>query len=915
VAIVSFDTSLLATPARTGSGLGTGSSRAPAAFTAKKVELPSRVDGLLASRLTEIRARKSLIDEKASTIKAAGDDRDLKTAFTLYRALDGLRTLSEAATSKATTAAQRAQINAQFQKGLSEIQTYLTTAETDKLTLQFGAKASRVEAILPPRAAAVYTGLPIVSGASATAISGVSPADRFQITLSQGIHTDVVEVDLADITGAITLRAVTDLANSRIASIVERDRDGNPVTDATGNPVKRYASAFQLVRTNDAKSAPATFGFTVTPGVNERVSLQATTPDTAAFVVNHVNSETGPVLNQWRRVDALEGTPVATAVKSIAAKNVDATALARTVYEATKSKTTRPPAEVFADTKVAASAIDSQGFLYVVGTTRGAVQDQSDTKADDVFLTKYDSNGVEIFSRKLGSHGTAQGAALAIDANDNIIVAGTFDGQLAGDKFAGADTLVLKFDSAGREKFAVQLDSVAADGARAVTVNAAGDIFIAGTVTGTLTGASTAGGQDGFVARLNGSTGALSARTQFGTSGKDAPAALAIATDGALLVAGTENGVAVLRRFNSADITLASTEIALGNLSGGDVTSLAVDRTTGAIALGGSTRSSLNGDALAGAADAFVVRLDSALTIAGIAQFGTNAVDQVTSVQYANGKLYAGGKTSGDLVRTRSGASDIFLARLNASTGAVENISQFGTPLQQSSQAMIAVTENGPGVLAKLGLRQGDVRPALATTLVDRTILREGDQFSISVGGKVKIITIEKEDDAKALAKKISTILQRFGEVKLVETTAGTKITVRATTETRLDLLSGPKDRDALAKLNLPPGQLRSSAVLFDTGKDPVDIARTPGGSFGLDLADSLALADEKTSGVVMAKMDTALETIKRAYRSLYYDPAKEALARSRSQSGQVPEYLKTQLGNYQDALRRLTGSSTGVTA
>jgi trimeric autotransporter adhesin len=416
------------------------------------------------------------------------------------------------------------------------------------------------------------------------------------------------------------------------------------------------------------------------------------------------------------------------------------------------------------------------------------------------------------------------------------------------------------------------------------------------------------------VARLDGATGAVAARTQLGTTGRDSVAALSIAPDGTLLLAATENDQAVLRQFSGADISQDSTQLNFGTLSGGAVTSLAVDRFTGDIAVGGYTRASLTGDALAGDTDSFVARLSETYALNGISQFGTAAADRITGLQSIGGKIYASGTTAGDLVRARSGPTDAFLARLDAATGDVENIAQFGVPLRAASQALIAIAETGPGALAKLGLRQGDVRPQLATTLVDRTTLRKDDQFTLAVNGRAQTVTIRADDDARSLVKRLKAIVGRFGDVTLTENTSGTKIALRATGDARLDLQAGPAGKDALAKLGLPPGQLRSANVLFDTGKDPVEVARTPGGSFGLDLSDALALTDEKTSGVVKAKIETALETMKRAYRSLYYDPAREELARRRTASGAVPAYLSAQLGNYQDALNRLAGGSSGVT-
>ncbi len=896
--VVSLDLSVLATPARSS---GAGSTPAPVAFAARKVALPERLDGALASRLANLRSQTSLINEKAAAVAGAGEDHDLKTSFTVYRALDGLRTLSEAAAAKTTPVAQRADLARQFQRGLADVQNYLAAAKTDKLTLQFGAKASKVEAVLPSRAASTYSGITATPDA-------VTSADSIDIKLGKGTKQDIVHVDFADITGPITLRSIADLINAKIAAIPERDGQGNILTDASGHPLKRYNTSFSVVRTNDVKAATATHGLSIMPGTLERVSLVDTAAAPRAYLVNGIGSSA-----QLRSIDDLFANPAIGAAQKIAAKDTDASALAASVYAATKTKTSKAPGDQLADLKIAASAVDGDGFLYVVGQTRGALGDQTDTKSTDIFLTKYDSNGAAVFSRKLGSNGTATGSAIAIDSSNNVIVAGSFDGKLGADSFKGQDTLVLKYDSAGREIFARQLDSAASDAASALTVDANGDIYVGGTVSGALNGQTSTGGQDSFVAKLNGDTGALLAATQFGTSGKDALAALAIAADGALLVASTENKSAMLRRYASADLSAPATTTVIGALGGGTVTSLAIDAVTGRIAIGGTTGASLNGNALAGAADGFIAQLDAGQNITSVTQLGTAAADRVTSLQFTGGTLFAAGITSGDLAHVKSGSSDAFLARLDAN-GGIENIAQVGTPLQEARDALLAIANRGPGVLAKLGFRQGDINPEVPASLVDRTILRAGDQFSLSIDGKTKTVTLSATDDAKSLTKKISAILGRAGEAVLTDTRATTKISIRATTDARIDLLSGPADRDALAKLNLAPGQLRASNILFNTGKSLLEQAETPGGSFGLELNDTLALTDQKTASVVLAKIDTALETTRRAYRALYYDPAREALARQLGAQGAVPAYLTTQISQYKDALSRLTGSS-GTTA
>lgn len=118
-----------------------------------------------------------------------------------------------------------------------------------------------------------------------------------------------------------------------------------------------------------------------------------------------------------------------------------------------------------------------------------------------------------------------------------------------------------------------------------------------------------------------------------------------------------------------------------------------------------------------------------------------------------------------------------------------------------------------------------------------------------------------------------------------------------------LELLSGPDGRDALAKLGLEPQKLIADPP-FDARAPRV----RPGGKFSLDLSLALNLADAKSAGLALDRLRGALSVSQTAFRSLYWDDNKAALANGAGARGAVSPYQSAQLARYQDALTRLGG-------
>jgi len=230
-----------------------------------------------------------------------------------------------------------------------------------------------------------------------------------------------------------------------------------------------------------------------------------------------------------------------------------------------------------------------------------------------------------------------------------------------------------------------------------------GDLYVAGTTAstnfpGTTGGAqpAKAGSADAFVARLNRALTALAQATYLGGSGPDQATALAIhPTTGNVYVAGhtssanfpgTTGGAqpangggpddAFVARLNSTLTTLTQASY-LGGSGLDEFPALAIHPTTGDVYVAGRTSSTnfprTTGGAQpanAGTQDAFVARLNSALTTLTQATYlGGSEGDQphALAIHPTSGDVYvAGHTTSANFPRTTGGAQPIYAGNFDA---------------------------------------------------------------------------------------------------------------------------------------------------------------------------------------------------------------------------------------------------------
>ncbi|MBK9284071.1 MAG: hypothetical protein IPM51_07085 [Sphingobacteriaceae bacterium] len=144
--------------------------------------------------------------------------------------------------------------------------------------------------------------------------------------------------------------------------------------------------------------------------------------------------------------------------------------------------------------------LDATGNIYLTGTFQGTVDFNpaapvatlsSNGTTQDIFIAKYSNSGVYTFAFRAGFNNADNGNNISLDPSENIIVTGNFYGTVDFDpgpfnnsKIANFQSsfFVGKYTSAGAYVFAVASDdSGGGVGANAITTDASGNVYVAGT--------------------------------------------------------------------------------------------------------------------------------------------------------------------------------------------------------------------------------------------------------------------------------------------------------------------------------------------------------------------------------------------------------------------------------------------------
>jgi hypothetical protein len=190
-----------------------------------------------------------------------------------------------------------------------------------------------------------------------------------------------------------------------------------------------------------------------------------------------------------------------------------------------------------------ALAVDASGNSYITGTFIGTAdfdpgagtQNLIAAGGIDIFLAKYDATGNYVWAKSMGSVGTDIGFSVAVDASGYSYLTGYFNNTVDFDPGAGtqnlssasaSDIFLAKYDALGNYVWARSMGGVSADIGYALAIDASGNSYITGQLSGLADFdpgpgtqyLSSAGASDIFLAKYNALGNYVSARSMGGQS-------------------------------------------------------------------------------------------------------------------------------------------------------------------------------------------------------------------------------------------------------------------------------------------------------------------------------------------------------------------------------------------------------------
>ncbi len=811
---------------------------------------------------------------------------DQKELFALYKALNKLQALATHAVDKTTFSGLLPGLDKRFDTGLTEISGYIEKLDLESFLLSTGVVERKVDGkISIPRPSSDYVGRIAQNGAFDAAIPGLTGTEVFTVTSDKfGVKTNVV-IDLSAVGGTLNIDNIVSYINTQLSaagvlSQFKRTRIYDQVKDEDGNLV-------------EPSPLPSTFGFKIEGVSTETLSITPATGTPAIYIGNN-SGNTDSISSQFIKLtDVASGSPTLVGGNRVAPEGDEA--------------------------RAAESVIDSQGNIYIVGQTTGDIDSLITRGTSDVYITKQDATGRILWTRTLGASQSAEGFSIAVDSSDNIVIAGAVTGDLESASVGnGLDSFVTKYDSDGQEIFTRQIAPYVDDAAFDVAVAADGSIFLAGYTEASIgTGGTYQGGKDAYVTKLD-SSGVLVYNRQFGTTGDDTADAISVDASGDVVVASVENGTAFVRKYSGADgVSAAIWEQNLGSIGttfGGSISSLVIDGTS--IYVGGATNNTSLGSGAIGDAhttfglDGFVTKITDS-GVSSVTDFttyvGTGSLDRVHDISVSAGKLYVSGEVRGALgANPFVGTVNGFAAEIDTTTGVRQWDYQYSGSEGVAVAKTLIVDDQGSSVLDILGLPKGEIGVNQSRTVTARTSVRADDYFYVSVdNGAKRKVTIETDDTLRSLTFKINRVLLLDGKASVRRTLKGDTLHIEANEGVRVNLFAGPDEKNALEALGLKEGTVYDDGSLLGDG-DEKDFG-PPVFGLGLDTA-SLSLENETVAKFALGAINDALSEIRRIFREITKDPALDDLLKNGNKAGgPVPAYLTAQLANYQAGLARLS--------
>jgi hypothetical protein len=860
------------------------------------------------------------VDNATLTTGASATDKlakDNQKLFALYQGVNNLYYLASMSQRSTMTPGQLVGFNSLFQTGISQVQSFVSSSSFNDFTLQAGQTSSSVtSSVGVPTPSFSYTGATIVGDANVEgALPNVGAGDSFNIAVTKGGTTTNVPIDLSQVQGPLTIDNIDNYVNQQMAA---------------GGFSTRFARVITKGSIDDPTKA--TYGIQITPAPNETVALSSASATPALYLAGSTGNPSGTIsTTNVSGTSSTSTTPSDVQGRLTKLTNLSGSPTGDFVQTVNPSSGT---------TTAQATAVDSNGNVYIVGNASGNFGNEINQGSQDVYLSKYDSSGNLQWTQMLGSSGTASAYSLAVNPQGGVVVVGSTTSQLTQTAISDGNTgsFAASYDAGGNQNWVTQIPTLADNQAQAVSVDSSGNVYIGGQVTGEIgAGQTSSGGTNAYVAKLS-STGSIEYEQQFGPSGSDQVAATATTSDGGLVVASVQNGQAIVSKYANGDATQTPEwQVNLGNLQNGTLGNLAVSGNQ--IYLSGTTANgSLNAGGQASVANAstggtngFVFNLTdngasaTPNTVSYVGTSGGNTQGNALTVGQ-DGTVYLAGTTTGTFTgqsRSVSGVNNMYVAAL-APGGNIEWTRQYGGADGQSTAQGVAIDPQGASVLDALGLPRGTISLNQPVDLSSVSTLQTGDSFNIDVQGTAvrnTTITIGQGETLQSLVDKINNALLFNGKASITYGASGEQLKIAVNPGVTANLVAGPADSNALARLGIPAGALtapaKSTAKSSSTATTSSSSSSSSNSSaqqvFGLGLLSNMNISTSTGAGAAHAALGNVLAQIRNIYQKINSPPSSSTTSTAQQSTGPAPAYLQSQLANYNLALSLMGASVSAV--
>ncbi len=814
---------------------------------------------------------------------AKKENGDVAKILAAYEALAQVKLIADAALEGTLPAGQTERSEKRMLEGIAEVKDFLSSVDITKSTLITGERMSMAQSeIALSRSTYEYNTKVLHEGDYDAAVDAFAGNQVFTIDVKKINSTETVTIDLSEMQ-ATTGETVRNLDN--VADFI------NFKLEEAG-----LRTRFERVKigteNEDGVIEGNQFGFQINGTSTETLSFSSADAEPAAILVGQSGSSgnSGGQLSVWSGLDGVD-----------------------VVREAA----TRLGAEE-ADTIFNAAVEHPDGGYVVVGTTTGQIGDGETRGEQDAFLARYDSQGKLLWSRTIGAGTDAEGVGIAISDTGQIAITGKTKDDLTSNAIGGGDdTFVTMFDEDGIEQWTYQRAATFDDEGTSIAFTADGGVVIGGTTNSTLTENALAGGKDAFIQKIDASGNQVWTR-QFGTAGNDSVGSLQVANDGSIIVAGIEDGEAVVRRYASDVDDAGDWSISLGNLNSGAISDIEIG-SDGSVYVGGSTRSAgIDASGFTSATqvdrDGFVAKINvsgSTPSLDYISRLGGEGYQSVSALKLHGDQIIVAGTGESEFGNATSdkdqSAYMTSLSQVDGTQGWTKSLSGRGGVATASD---VLISDTYSKTLDAFGLPDGDMVVSDTASLTDRLSLRAGDHFFVSVdGGRDQKITIEQGDNLRSLTFKINAALVLDGNASVKRGSDGQSLKIEPADGVLIELKSGAEGQDALSALGLTKGFLMENPALSgDSQNDAPEIVT-------MGLIDGLSFEDEESTQKAVDVLDGALRALRTAYRWAIDDPTLTQLKNGndgpgKNSGGTPPAYLTAQIANLQAGLQRLNAGS-----